>query len=121
MTHDPYQVTPRKRMTDKQRLEMLIRHGGRCCLCGEKIDGVHEMWDEHINPLWLAGDNSAENRAPAHVRCAREKTAAEATQRAKGRDVAERHFGAKQAKTRPMPCGRRSPFKKRMDGSVVKR
>lgn len=121
MTHNPYSVEPRKPLTDKQRLEMFIRHKGICCICHLKIDGVHEMWDEHINPLWLDGDNSAENRAPAHVACARKKTAAEATERAKGRSVAEAHFGAKRTKTRPMPCGRRSRFKKKMDGSVVER
>lgn len=118
--HDPYRVTPRKPLTDKQRLEMFIRHEGRCCICGGKIDGVHEMWDEHVNPLWLNGDNSAENRAPAHVKCARAKTSDEATERAKGRDVAERHFGAKRSK-RPMPFGRRSGKKKKMDGSIVDR
>lgn len=118
--HDPYRVTPRKPLTDKQRLEMFIRHEGRCCICGGKIDGVHEMWDEHVNPLWLNGDNSAENRAPAHVKCARAKTSDEATERAKGRDVAERHFGAKQS-PRPMPFGRRSRYKKKIDGTIIER
>jgi 5-methylcytosine-specific restriction protein A len=119
--HDPYRVEPRKPLTPKQRLQMFMRHKGVCCLCGLKIDGVRDMWDEHINPLWLAGDNSAENRAPAHVKCARAKTAKEATERAKGRDVAERHFGAKRAKTKPMPGGRRSKWKKKLDGTVVPR
>jgi 5-methylcytosine-specific restriction protein A len=120
MIHDPYKVEPRKPLTNKQRLEMFIRHKGICCLCGHKIDGVRQMWDEHVNPLWLSGDNSAENRAPAHVKCAREKTAKEATERADGREVAERHFGAKRAK-RPAPCGRRSKWKKKLDGTVVPR
>lgn len=121
MTHDPYRVTPRKPLTPKQRLELFIRHDGLCCICGGKIDGVKEMWDEHVNPLWLSGDNSAENRAPAHAKCARAKTSNEAGERSKGRSVAEGHFGAKRAKTRPLPCGRRSKFKKKMDGTVVKR
>jgi len=118
--HNPYHVEPRKPLTNKQRLEMFIRHKGICCLCGYKIDGVRQMWDEHINPLWLSGDNSAENRAPAHVKCAREKTAKEAGQRADTREIAERHFGAKRPK-QPMPCGRRSKWKKKLDGSVVLR
>ena len=121
MNHDPYSVTPRKPLTDAQRLQMFIRHQGICCLCGLKIDGVKQMWDEHINPLWLSGDNEAENRAPAHVKCAREKTKLEATERAKGRDVAEYHFGAKRPKTRPMPCGRRSKHKRKMNGKTVER
>jgi 5-methylcytosine-specific restriction endonuclease McrA len=119
--HDPYAVTPRKNLTDKQRLQMFVRHGGICCLCGEKIDGVKEMWDEHFDPLWRTGDNSPDNRRPAHAKCARDKTSSEAAERAKGRDMAEYHFGAKRPKTKPMPCGRRSPFKKKMDGTVVRR
>lgn len=121
MTHNPYYVEPRKPLTSKQRLEMFIRHNGICCICGFKIDGVREMWDEHINPLWLAGDNSAENRAPAHVRCARQKTASEATDRAKIRSSAEKHFGAYRPKGRPMPGSRRSGLKRKMDGTVVRR
>jgi hypothetical protein len=101
-------------------MELFVRHGGVCCLCHNKIDGVREMWDEHINPLWLDGDNSAENRAPAHARCAKEKTAREAKQRHKGRRVAEKHAGAHKPK-RPMPFGRGSRFKKKMNGEVVER
>jgi 5-methylcytosine-specific restriction enzyme A len=121
VTHDPYSVTPRKPLTDKQRLQLFIRHQGICCLCGLKIDGVKEMWDEHVNPLWRDGDNEAENRAPAHSKCARLKTKQESTERAKGRDVAQFHFGAKRAKTKPMPFGRRSKLKKKFNGDVVER
>lgn len=97
--HDPYRVDPRKPLTPKQKLEMFIAAGGVCCICGGKINGVREAWDEHVNPLWLSGDNSAPNRAPAHEKCARMKTAGEATTRAKIRQTAERHFGAKKPKS----------------------
>lgn len=119
--HDPYYVEPRKPLTPKQRLELFIRHKGICCICGGKIDGVREMWDEHVNPLWLDGDNKAENRAPAHAKCARQKTAAEATDRAKVRSIAEKHFGAHRPKTKPMPGSRRSKWKRKMSGEVVLR
>jgi 5-methylcytosine-specific restriction protein A len=118
--HDPYRVEPRKPLTNKQRLEMFVRHKGICCLCGYKINGVREMWDEHINPLWLSGDNSAENRAPAHVKCARQKTSKEATEKAKSERIAEFHFGAKRPKT-IMPGSRRSKWKKKVSGEVVLR
>lgn len=114
--HDPYAVERRKPLTPKQRLKLFVEHEGRCCICHNKIDGVHEMWDEHINPLWLAGDNSASNRAPAHERCAREKTAREAKTRSKGRKVAEKHAGAHRPKGPPMPGSRRSRYKKKMNG-----
>lgn len=118
--HNPFAVEARKPLTPKQKLQMFLRHGGVCCICGGKIDSVRDAWDEHQNPLWLAGDNSAENRAPAHEKCARQKTSTEATQRAKGRRVAAKHFGAKQVK-RPMPGSRKSPWKRHMDGSVSRR
>lgn len=97
--HDPYHVEQRKPLTQKQKLQMFLDQGGICCICGGKINGVREAWDEHQNPLWLNGDNSAPNRSPAHARCARDKTAKEATLRSKIRKTAEKHFGAKKAKS----------------------
>lgn len=120
MSHNPYAVEPRKHLTAKQKLQMFVEAGGICCVCGCKIDGVKEAWDEHVNPLWLNGDNSAPNRAPAHAKCARSKTSEEAEVRAKIRNTAEKHFGAKTS-SQPMPCGRKSRFKKKMNGQVVER
>jgi len=119
--HDPYVVEPRKPLTAKQKLEMFIAAKGVCCVCGCKINNVREAWDEHINPLWLNGDNSAPNRAPAHEKCARAKTAREAGDRAKGRSVAEKHFGAKAKKSRPLPGTKASGLKKKFDGTVERR
>lgn len=119
--HNPYFVHPRKKLSDKQLLQLFIAHNGICCVCGYKIDGVKEAWDEHVNPLWRTGTNEPSNRGVAHDRCARQKSAAETTQRAKVRSVSEKHFGARRAKTKPMPFGRRSGLKKKMDGTVVRR
>lgn len=121
MIHDPYRVEPRKPLSPAQRLRMFVRHKGICCLCGHKIDGVREAWDEHISPLWLAGDNSAENRAPAHERCARQKTKKEATERAKSRRIAERHFGARKAKHPTEYTRLKHKWKRTVDGRVVPR
>lgn len=123
MTHDPYAVEPRKPLSPKQKLQMFVRHNGICCVCGCKINAVKEAWDEHVNPLWLEGDNAAENRAPAHERCAKEKSGKEAGARAKVRAVAEKHFGAKKGpkKGRPLPGTKASGLRKRMDGTVERR
>lgn len=120
MVHDPYAVENRRPLTPKQKLQMFVEAKGICCICGCKINNVHEAWDEHQNPLWLNGDNSAPNRAPAHEKCARKKTATEAALRSKIRNTAEKHFGAK-VSSNPMPCGRKSRFKKKMNGQVVER
>lgn len=120
MHHDPYRVEPRKPLTAKQRLQLFIAHSGTCCLCRLKI-GAQEAWiDEHVMPLWLGGSNGIGNRAPAHVECAKHKTAAEATARAKGRRVAEKHFGAKVSHN-PIPGSRRSKWKRKINGQVVLR
>ena len=120
MTHNPYSVHSRKPLTNKQRLQLFISEGGICCVCGGKIDGVKSAWDEHIDPLWLNGNNARENRGVAHAKCARAKSAAETADRAKVRSTAEKHFGAHRSRT-PMPGSRRSGWKKKMDGTVVKR
>ena len=119
--HDPYHVGPRKPLSPKQKLKMFLEQGGVCCVCGGKINGVREAWDEHVNPLWLNGDNSKPNRSPAHIKCARQKTAAEAGDRSEIRRTAEKHFGARKSKSRPMAGTRASGWKKKMDGSVERR
>mgnify|MGYP003386814677 CR=1 FL=1 len=121
MTHDPYHVTPRKPLTAKQKLKMFIEHEGKCCICGLKIDGVKQAWDEHVDPLWRDGTNEMQNRRPAHIACARGKTADEATERNKGQRIAEKHFGAKERKGRPMPGTKASGWKRKINGETVKR
>lgn len=120
MTHNPYSIHSRRSLTSKQLLQLFIAEDGICCVCSAKIDGVKQAWDEHIDPLWLNGTNARENRGVAHVRCARVKSAAETRDRSKIRSTAEKHFGAHRS-SRPMPCGRRSRLKKKMDGTVVRR
>jgi len=119
--NDIYTGTPRKPLTSKQKLQLFLKKGGVCCLCGQKIASVNEAWDEHLVPLIDGGGNETTNRDIAHDKCARRKTAAEASSRAKLRRAAERHHGARTPKTRPMPGGRKSPWKKTMSGEWVRR
>lgn len=102
---DPYSVVPRKPLSSRQRLQMFLDAGGLCAICGGRIDGVREVWDEHMTPLWLGGSNEEWNRKPVHARCARTKTAKEATDRAKVRRVAEKHYGASRPKGFRKPKG----------------
>ena len=129
---DPYSVPPRKKLSDKQRLQLFLDCKGVCCLCGGKIgskawddvtsiDDLPSLIDEHMKPLWLDGSNDKINRGVAHVDCAQVKSNNEATERARGRSAAERHFGAKRPKTKPMLGSRRSGFKRKMSGELVRR
>lgn len=121
MQPDPYRVTDRARMNDKERLTFFLSKDGICCICKSKIRPPKETWIvEHILPLWLGGNNDANNLGVAHTMCAHVKTAREAGERSRGRSAAERHFGAKRSRS-PMPGGRRSAWKKKVNGEVVRR
>jgi 5-methylcytosine-specific restriction endonuclease McrA len=127
--HDPFKVEKRKPLTTKQRVELFRSSGGKCCICGLPIQGAVEGWDvyegedfidEHIEPLWRNGTNDLKNRGVAHVKCARKKTAKEATDRSKVRRTALKMYGFKKSKN-PMRGGKRDVFKKKLNGTVVRR
>lgn len=119
---DMYKTNKRKPLTRHQKSKMFLAAGGICCVCGLKIDGAREAWDEHILPLADGGTNDMENRAPAHERCAKDKTRKESTSRAKGRSAGMKHLGVKkQRRGPPMPGSRASPYKKKVGGGVVRR
>lgn len=112
----------RKSITSSQRVRIFDAVGGVCHLCSLKIDGTKEPWDvEHVKPLHMGGADEPSNMRPAHVHCHRVKTSGEATIRAKTDRVRAKHIGAKRQATRPMPCSRTTNFKRRFDGSVVRR
>src|SRR5262245_1154330 len=95
----------RKPLTRLQRVRIFDRHNGTCCICGLAIDATRgERWIiEHIKPLWLGGADDETNMAPAHQRCAIEKTISEAPIKAKGDRVRARHLGIKKTISRPLP------------------
>jgi len=110
-------TTKRKAMSPTRRLRIWEAHGGQCCICQGKIDGVRERWIvEHVRPLALGGEDADTNCAPAHEACASSKTKADIAQISKAKRQKQKHIGIK-AKS-----GLSHPFlKKRMDGTVVDR
>jgi len=113
-------TTPRKPLTPRQRLDMWERHKGICCICKQKIDGTRDRWiDEHIIPLALGGSNDLANRGPAHEACARDKTKDDLRSIAKAKRAKQRHLGIR--KPSRMPGSRNSPFKLKLDGTVIDR
>lgn len=124
--------TKRKKMTAKRAMKIYLDAKGICCLCQTQIDGTRETWIiEHVLALADGGLDTESNMAPAHAKCAKKKTSKEATERAKHRRAAEKAHGADKAaaafegkakmKGRGFQTNRNSPFKKKMDGSVVRR
>lgn len=95
---------------------------GVCCICNTEIHASSgEKWIvEHLKPLWLGGADDETNMGPAHERCAIQKTVGEAPVKAKNDRQRAAHLGIKKS-GRPMVGSKASPWKRKMDGSVVKR
>ena len=115
-------TTRRRKLTPHQRLAIWERARGTCVLCYQSIDGVRERWIiEHIRALELGGLDEPDNMGPAHETCANVKTRDDHHRTAKAKRQKIRHLGAGQTKNRPLPCGRQSRWKKKMDGTIVPR
>lgn len=112
-------------MSTARRARIFTAADGLCHYCGGKIDGAREAWDAaHVVPYALLQDDSDENLRPAHARChrgANSPTSADQRQIAKAKRVASKHEGSFAKSHRPLPGGRLSSLKKRVDGSVVAR
>lgn len=117
-------TTKRKNMTPRLRLKVWEAHKGMCAICGGKIDGVRERWVlEHLRPLALGGADDESNMAPVHEGCALAKTfgkSGDLAKAAKAKRVKSKHLGIKKSK-KPLPGGKGSKFRKKVDGSVVRR
>lgn len=91
--------------------------------CGQRIDPIRQRWraDHGIRKWANGGEDTSENLFPVLEKCDRELKAPEdAKEIAKGKRISDRHFGIKRS-SRPMIGSRDSPFKKKMNGSVVRR
>ena len=111
----------RVRITAKMRADIFMRHGGVCHLCSMKVI-PGEGWDvSHEIPLEAGGKDDESNWLVAHRKCHRTHTSkVDAPLIAKVKRIHQRHIGAKKSRT-PMPFGRGSKLKRKMDGTIVRR
>jgi hypothetical protein len=91
-------------------------------LCDRKIDGVRDCWiAEHIRALELGGADHLNNMGPAYEACALVKTQDDHLRAAQAkRRQTSRHIGAQSSK-QPLPCGKCSPWKRKLSGAIVSR
>ena len=85
--------TPDSKVPDSVRLRVFRRENGVCYLSGRTIL-PQDKWElEHRIPLSMGGRHAEDNLFPALVDAHKEKTAREATERAKADAAAKRHLG----------------------------
>jgi 5-methylcytosine-specific restriction endonuclease McrA len=111
----------RVRITAKKRADIFMRDGGICHMCKMKVVSGQE-WDiSHDIPLEAGGKDDETNWFVAHRKCHREHTAkVDMPLIAKVKRIHQKHIGAKKSRS-PMPMGKNSKWKKKMDGTVVRR
>jgi 5-methylcytosine-specific restriction protein A len=111
----------RKRLSPKQRAELLAAHNCRCHLCPVPIKRGDRWEVSHVIPLELGGADDDANRAPAHFKCHRWQTSmVDIPAIAKSKRIIKREHDLYRPR-RPLPGGRDDTIRKRMDGTVVDR
>ena len=104
------------------RLSLFLKRKGICSDCNRKIE-AGKAWDiDHILPLAMGGTNAPENLQILCRPCHRSKTShSDIPCIAKTKRLNARHLGARAPSRRPIPGSRHSPWKRKMNGSVVRR
>lgn len=111
--------TPDSAVPPRVRLRVFERNGGRCHISGRKI-AAGEPWDlDHVVALINGGEHRESNLAPALRDKHRAKTASDVAEKAFVRKRALSHLGIR--KRSRFPGSKDSPFKIKLDGSVVRR
>lgn len=114
--------TERKGMNKARRVRIFLAANGICCLCHVQIKAHAEEWFiEHPEALNLGGSDDDKDLRPAHTRCKPQKDAEDAGKIADRNAAIDRNCVQAPRKSRPMLGSKASGFRKRMDGTVVRR
>jgi len=115
-------TTRRRKMTPSRALKIWEQHKGVCVLCKEPIDGVRDDWFiEHVRALENGGSDEDDNLGPAHLWHKATKDAEDHSLAARSKRIKRRHLGIKRRKGPPIPGSKDSPWKRKLDGTLVRR
>lgn len=101
------------------RLRVFTAHDGVCYLSGIKIQPGDKWELEHVIALCNGGENRESNMRPALVAPHKAKTRADLAAKSKNDRVRKKHLGIR--KPSRFPAARTSIWKRKIDGSVVRR
>lgn len=111
---------PDAKIPPRVRLRVFERHNGVCHISGRKIQ-AGDLWEcDHIVALINGGEHRESNLAPALKDKHREKTKEDVAIKAKTYERRSSHLGIRESKT-PMPFGRKSKWKRKMNGEIIPR
>jgi 5-methylcytosine-specific restriction enzyme A len=95
------------------KLRIIARQDGKCAINGRPFTAKEKPEFD--------GKNRESNLQAIHAEPHKRKTATEAAVRAKVNANAAKRLGLRKSKWKPMPGSKASKWKKRMDGTVVRR
>ena len=101
-------------------VRVFFRCEGKCAACSRKLTPGNKPQYDHIMAIANGGEHRETNLQLLCEWCHKKKTAVDVAQKSRTYRKQLANIGIK-TKGRPLPCGRDSPFKKRLDGSVVRR
>ena len=115
----------RKHRSDAQRYLILAKGGYRCAMTGDEIDPSADGFHiDHRTPLALGGGDDDSNlqalAIAAHRQNHRQKTIADLKAIAKMKRIRLKHAGLWVSR-HPLPCGKKSKWKKTLNHKVVRR
>lgn len=111
----------RKQFSKRDLSKRLAEFGGKCAMCGCKIDAATGLEFDHRIPLGLGGEDALENLEPLCIRDHRLKTKGDVTRIAKATRQHHANLGIKTRKGPPIAGSRDSGWKRKMDGTLVRR
>ena len=114
-------ANPDAAIPPRVRLRVFERAHGRCQGCTRRIVPGDDWQADHILALINGGQNRESNLQLLCDWCHSAKTKADVAMKAETARVRAKHIGAKAPSRTPMPFGKSSPFKRKLDGSIVRR
>lgn len=106
---------------DRVKVRIFDRYNGRCYLSGRKISAADKWHCEHIIALANGGQHRESNIAPALVEPHKEKTREDRKTQSRIYKIRKRNLGLKKPKGRPLIGTKASGWKRKLDGTLVKR